>query len=418
MRSFLQSVTTSVSIFLGVCLLWNLAPLPAMAKDLPPIRVGLSRALGGANALAVSSEAAMLISQGDNGKLIVRGGEGSTYRVVPCTSGLQLDALDGKDWQTVGRFPYPIVFACVDTNGLKIGKLGSGGLSTSTLHRYRGTISIRKRPDGLLSTVNTVDVEDYVYGVVAREMGGEAPTEALKAQAVASRTYVLGNRGRFASDGFDVDDSTRSQQYDGVDGETPATIAAVDDTRGKVLTYQGKLIEAEFSSDCGGVTAVDDSGEHPYFQAVVDSPGDGQPDYAATSSYHDWDCHFTEHDLVALLNKDPRTRVANFTSLSLDSMDASGRIKAATVSDNNGTMKTVTGPELRQILGYDTLRSTRVSLTVKANGDYVFHGHGWGHGFGMSQAGAAAMAAPPYNKSYVDILAHYYVGARIMDAGQ
>jgi stage II sporulation protein D len=246
-------------------------------------------------------------------------------------------------------------------------------------------------------------------------MGGNAPSDALKAQAIASRTYALGNLGRFEADGFDVDDSTRSQQYQGMDGETPATIEAVDDTRGKVLVYQGKLIDAYFSQDCGGVTAIDESGEHPYFQAVVDSPGDGQPEYAAISAYHDWDCRFSQDELTKLLDKDPRTRVANFTSLTLDSLDASGRIKTATVSDNDGTMKTVSGPELRQILGYDTLKSTRVSLTVKSNGDYVFHGHGWGHGFGMSQVGATAMAGPPYNKSYVDILTHYYVGTRIVD---
>jgi len=337
--------------------------------------------------------------------------------VTPCSTGIQLDTLDGKEWQTVGRYPYPLIFASADAHGLKIAKIGSGGLANSIYHRYRGTLTIRKRPDGLLSTINTVGLEQYVYGVIAPEMGGDAPAEALKAQAIASRTYVLENRGRFAADGFDVDDLVHSQNYSGIDGESPSVIAAVDATRGKVLTYNGKLIDAEFSDDCGGVTAVDDSGEHPYFKAVVDSPGDGQPEYAPLSKNHDWDCDFSHDDLTALLNKDPRTRVSNFTSLSLDSLDASGRIKTATVSDNDGTMKTVTGPELREILGYDTLKSTRVNLTVRANGDYVFHGHGWGHGFGMSQVGAIAMAGDPYNKTCEEILAHYYVGTKVVDMG-
>jgi len=412
MRSF-QHFTT----LLAVPVLTILAAFPVAAKDLPPLRVGLSRAMGGGTSLAVSGDAAMLISQGDNGKLIVRTGEGATYRTITCPTGIELDALDGKEWQTVGRFPYSLVFSSADTRALRIAKIGSGGLLNSTFRRYRGTLTIRKRPDSILSVVNTVDIEAYVYGVVAPEMGADAPPEALKAQAIASRTYALRNRGRFAADGFDVDDSTRSQQYDGVEGEKPGTVAAVDDTRGKVLTYDGKLIEAEFSNDCGGVTAVDSSGEHPYFQAVAETPGDGQAEYAALSKNHDWDCHFSQDELTALLRKDPRTHVTNFTSLSIDALDASGRIKTATVSDNDGTMKTVTGPELREILGYDTLRSTRVSLTVRSNGDYVFHGHGWGHGFGMSQVGAAAMAGAPYNKSYVDILMHYYVGTRIVDDG-
>jgi len=395
----------------------TLAAHSVAAKDLPPLRVGLSRAMGGGTSLAVSGDGAMLISQGDNGKLIVRTGEGATYRTITCPTGIELDALDGKEWQTVGRFPYPLIFTSVDSRALRIAKIGSGGLLNSTFHRYRGTLTVRKRPDSILSVVNTVDVEAYVCGVVAPEMGANAPAEALKAQAIASRTYALRNRGRFAADGFDVDDSTRSQQYQGVDGESAATDSAVDETRGKVLTYDGKLIDAEFSEDCGGVTAVDNTGDDPYFQAVAETAGDGQPDYGALSPYHDWDCHFSQDELTALLSKDPRTRVKNFTSLSIDAHDASGRIKTATVSDNDGTMKTVTGPELREILGYDTLRSTRVSLTVRSNGDYVFHGHGWGHGFGMSQVGAAAMAGPPYNKSYVEILMHYYVGTRIVDDG-
>lgn len=414
MRLFLESIKPWSAVLLIVLL--SIATIDAaVAKDVPLIRVGLSGRLGGGSALAVWSDSPMLISQGDDGKLIVRTGPQSTYRITVCSTGMELDSLDGKDWQTVGRYPYPLVFSPTDDHGIKIAKLVPAGLDKSIPLRYRGTLTVRKRPDGLLSVVNTVDLENYLYGVVAPEMGGNAPDEALKAQAIASRTYALGNLGRFAADGFDVDDSTRSQQYQGMDGETSATIAAVDDTRGKVLVYQGKLIDAYFCTDCGGVTAVDDSGQHPYFQAVVDSPGDGQPDYAAVSAYHDWDCDFTQAQLTALLDKDPRTRVANFASLTVDSLDASGRIKTATVSDLDGTMKSVTGPELREILGYDTLRSTRVSLTVKSTGDYVFHGHGWGHGFGMSQVGATAMAGPPYNKSCVDILTHYYVGAEIVD---
>ena len=95
-------------------------------------------------------------------------------------------------------------------------------------------------------------------------------------------------------------------------------------------------------------------------------------------------------------------------------MDASGRITTATVAGADGTMKTETGPQLRQILGYDTLRSTLVTLTITADGDYQFDGKGWGHGMGMSQDGAVSMAGAPYRKTFKEILQHYYVGTQLV----
>ena len=82
----------------------------------------------------------------------------------------------------------------------------------------------------------------------------------------------------------------------------------------------------------------------------------------------------------------------------------------------DGTTKTVTGPQLRRILGYDVLRSTLVTMTVLPDGNYQFQGRGWGHGLGMSQEGAVAMASPPYRKTCTDILRHYYVGTTLAPA--
>ena len=97
----------------------------------------------------------------------------------------------------------------------------------------------------------------------------------------------------------------------------------------------------------------------------------------------------------------------------IDGLDPSGRITTATVAGADGTLKTVSGPQIRQILGYDTLRSTRVVLTRLQDGSYRFDGKGWGHGMGMSQDGAVSMAGPPYRKSYREILKHYYVGVTL-----
>jgi stage II sporulation protein D len=280
-------------------------------------------------------------------------------------------------------------------------------------HRYRGSLTVEQASSDLLQLINTVPLEQYLYGVIPAEIGTDVPLEAMKAQAVAARTYALKNRGKFAAEGFDLDDTTRSEGYAGADGETPQSDAAVDATRGLVLTWHGALIDAPYSTDSGGMTACDTSGTCPYLQAVRDAPAADGPDYAADDKYHTWTLTDTPQQIQAALARDPRTRVSDFQSLTLNGMDASGRITTATVLGKDGSAKTVTGPQLRAILGYDVLRSTLVTLKVLPDGDYQFQGKGWGHGLGMSQDGAVAMASAPYDKSYRAILSHYYVGTTV-----
>ena len=252
---------------------------------------------------------------------------------------------------------------------------GSKGLPW---RRYRGFLTVRKEADNTLRVINTVPLEPYLYGVIPAEIGSTVPMEAMKAQAVAARTYALKNRGKCGPDGFDLDDTTHCEGYLGVDGETALSNAAVDDTRGQVLTYAGRLIDAPYSTDSGGMTACDTNGDCPYLQAVRDAdPADGR-EYADTGKYHAWSQTFTAAQIAALLAKDPRTQVAKFVSLAIDGLDASGRITTATVTGADGTLRTVTGPQLRQILGYDVLRSTRVTLTRTPGGDYQFDGRGLG----------------------------------------
>jgi stage II sporulation protein D len=104
--------------------------------------------------------------------------------------------------------------------------------------------------------VNELGLEDYVRGVVANELspGGYPAIEALKAQAIAARTYALKNRGQFMSQGFDILPTTRSQVYRGLTSENPLSTRAVDETRGLIATYQGEPINALYTSTCGGRT--------------------------------------------------------------------------------------------------------------------------------------------------------------------
>ena len=132
---------------------------------------------------------------------------------------------------------------------------------------YRGRIEVFTNLRGSLTVVNELGLEDYVRGVVANELspGGYPAIEALKAQAIAARTYALKNRGQFMSQGFDILPTTRSQVYRGLTSENPLSTRAVDETRGLVATYEGEPINALYTSTCGGRT---EDSENIFNQAV------------------------------------------------------------------------------------------------------------------------------------------------------
>lgn len=140
---------------------------------------------------------------------------------------------------------------------------------------YRGSLRVLVNPRGTLNVINRVDLEEYLYGVVPSEMGPKRfdAIEALKAQAVAARTYALAHRGQFEAEGYDICATPKCQVYGGVPLEDPLTGAAVDGTRGLVLAYQGQIADALFVSTCGGVTEnvenVFSGGPVPYLVSVA-----------------------------------------------------------------------------------------------------------------------------------------------------
>jgi stage II sporulation protein D len=139
---------------------------------------------------------------------------------------------------------------------------------------YRGSLRILVNPRGTLNLVNRVDLEDYLYGVVPAEMGPKRfdAIEALKAQAVAARTYAMAHRGQFEEEGYDICPGPKCQAYGGAAVEDPLSTAAVDGTRGLVLAYAGQFADALYVSTCGGVTEnvenVFSGGPVPYLVSV------------------------------------------------------------------------------------------------------------------------------------------------------
>jgi stage II sporulation protein D len=212
---------------------------------------------------------------------------------------------------------------------------------------YRGTVQV-SAAKGKVQAVNVVPLEGYLKGVVPSEMPSGWAAEALKAQAVAARSYALASRTPNAP--FDVYGDVRSQVYLGLAAESPAASAAVDATKGQVVLSAGKVATTFFFSTSGGRTAA--PGEvfkgptfPPYLVSVADP-------YDTASPYHDWGP--TPVDVTAAGKK--LGLAGRLTDLALE-LWPSGRVKKATAT-GLGTSVTVTGPQLRSLLG---LRSTWLS---------------------------------------------------------
>lgn len=150
-----------------------------------------------------------------------------------------------------------------------------GSVKITDGYAYRGALEMMKSPGRWgLTVVNVLPVEQYLYGVVGKEMSPSWSEEALKAQAVAARTYAIAHKSRFSQRGFDLTDDTSSQVYAGINGESPSIIKAVNATKGEIITYQGRPIDAFFCSTAGGWTENSENvwGSHiPYLRGVSDA---------------------------------------------------------------------------------------------------------------------------------------------------
>lgn len=265
--------------------------------------------------------------------------------------------------------------------------------------------------ESTLLVINELPLEDYIRGVVAAEIGGSAPSEAQKAQAVAARTYALKVRGKYRGAPYDLNDTTDSQIYEGADGERAATDSAVRETAGIVLKRDGQLVLTDYYDDCGGVTSCGD-GDADYPPSVADAPGDGRPDYCASGAYHTWSMRLTVEQVVACISSRDRLTLGRLRAIRVAECEPSGRVRRVELEGESGTVS-VRGATLRGRIGYDRLKSTLFTIRPLDDGSFEFAGKGWGHGHGLCQAGAIGMASAPYNLDCRAILLHYFPGSEV-----
>ncbi|MEP0766648.1 MAG: SpoIID/LytB domain-containing protein [Fimbriimonadia bacterium] len=270
---------------------------------------------------------------------------------------------------------------------------------------YRGWLRVTV-VDGKLRLTNEVALESYLMSVVPAEMPSGFPQQALRAQAVAARTFMLKRMLTNAEKDFDLTDGEGAQTYAGTATEKPTTTEAVMATAGLVLTFAGDYCDTVYSADCGGHTAASDEmgfgGTTPYLCGTPDAP------YCSTSPHRGWRVERTTEQWAQLAKKLGKD-VGPVQSLAVTKVGPSGRAQSVSIQGPKGTLET-TGAAIRKVLGYDVCKSTMFSAIQTPEG-WVLVGNGWGHGVGLCQYGAAGRAIA--GQSFEEILAAYYPGTEL-----
>jgi stage II sporulation protein D len=272
--------------------------------------------------------------------------------------------------------------------------------------RYPGTLLLRRNPDGSVTAINEIGIEDYLRGVLPLEMDTGWPLEALKAQAVVARTFAYTQMGKYRKAGFDLTADTRSQVYGGI-GEDAASIRrAVNETRGEVLGYKGEILNVYYHACCGGHTTDASSvwggeGSKP-LRGVRDK-------YCDRSPLSKWNAAFTLDALKAALERGhlPGGRLRRFE---IGKKDIVGYVKTFLIKMGDES-RAVKAADLRKWLGNSSIKSLRISRIKKSGDDITMFGMGSGHGVGLCQWGARLQAEQ--GRKYETILKFYFPGSTL-----
>ncbi|RYZ24877.1 MAG: SpoIID/LytB domain-containing protein, partial [Chitinophagaceae bacterium] len=269
--------------------------------------------------------------------------------------------------------------------------------------KFRGELEILINPKNpsALHVVNEVMLEDYLKSVVPSESPASWPLESLKAQAVAARTYAVGNWKRRDDLGFDLMSTVSDQMYTGIEAERDSSSQAVKETTGEVMISNGKPINALFFSCSGGYTdsaqEVWNTDEYPYIQPVKD--------FDQNAPKHKWEKTFTNQDIqkgLVQLGHD----IGEIKEIKGIEFTPQNRVKKVELTGSKGKV-VVDSNKFRFAIGLAstlwTVKPEDAGKTIKKSAaGFVFNGGGWGHGLGMSQWGANQMSKD--GKEYKEIL--------------
>ncbi len=331
-------------------------------------------------------------------------------------------------------------------SGLKFASSDNGNIRIES-KVYRGFAQFKVDANYKLTVINTIDIEEYLYGVVPKEMPASWNKEALKAQAIAARNYAIKNIDKYKTQGFDLCTTQNSQVYGGYDAEQKTTNQAVDETRGMLAYYQNNIAELFYHSSSGGKTeSAENVWSNPvaYLKGVEDS-------YSLGSPNDNWTYKISKEEIEKIL-KSKNNDIGNLLNVNVDKKSENDRVLELTFIGTKGSV-TYKKESIRGLLGYSNIKSTYFDMDINSSyiqkfnsteksvdienifkdlsavlnndpqkepdgidftnnvNEYVFNGKGWGHGLGLSQYGAKNMADLGY--SFEQILKHYFTGIEI-----
>ncbi len=328
-------------------------------------------------------------------RLEVRDAAGRSVEVLSTATGLEVAGRDEG-----ARYAFP-----ASAGPYRLGPVGTRSW------QLRGGLAVERRTSGF-DVINQVALEEYVAGTLGGEMISSWAPAALRAQAVACRSFVLYQMERRTAEPFDVTADVSSQRYLGVEGESDAAWAAVRATRGETLWDAGGPVLAAFHSASGGRTAsAAEVWGTPiaYLRSVPVESEDASPD-----TY--WRVAVSQQDLRRAL-EGLGIEIGAIEAVEVSRRSGSGRAAEVRFRGKAGRAK-VTGRQLRQALGSSAIRSTMFDVRFgegdeesDETGQVVFVGSGYGHGVGMSQWAAQGMALE--GATYGDILDKFYPGTRL-----
>ncbi|MBI2362857.1 MAG: SpoIID/LytB domain-containing protein [Elusimicrobia bacterium] len=254
--------------------------------------------------------------------------------------------------------------------------------------------------------VDELGIEEYLFGVLPHEMSPDWPEEALKAQAVVSRSFALASLGRHEASGFDLTDDDRSQLYTGLTTESERVRAAVRATSGEVLQSAGRSFQPYFHSTCGGHTS--DSSE--VWGGAKVKPLRGVKDsWCKASPHYRWDAYLAKEDILAGLNRNG-TPAGRIDDIREGTRGAGGFLKDLRLK-TDGSWSRVGANQFRLWMGVQQLKSVRLDSVRRLRKGFEFSGRGYGHGVGLCQWGARGQAEA--GRRYREILSFYFPGASV-----
>lgn len=351
--------------------------------------------------------------------------------------------------------------------------IGSKDVNNSLIkvdeNRYRDFITFLIKGNSVLK-INHINIENYLFGVLPREIPANSPEDALKAQAIVARSYTYTTLSKHINEGYNLCSTTDCQVYGGYEWEHPNTNQAIIDTYGKYITYDGSIVNTPYHSNSGGYTEASEKvwgGKLPYLITVEDN-------FSVNAPSSKWTINLTPRQLGDKLAENV-INLGDVRDLQILETTSSHRVEKIKIIGTSGE-EIITGEKLRTIIGATTFKSTLFSINkegssdskkvyvidgsgqvakevslsgmyildgnnnkqvsrnstnrVRGNGNstniegtlgvkattFTFEGKGNGHGVGLSQYGAIEMAKLGYN--YDEIIKHYYTSVEITNFGE